>query len=70
MQQLSNQAQEFWFKLIDSDAIKLGIDLVTDLLGLVTDIIDKRGTLTTLGTVGGAILGAKNLGRGKMSPPH
>lgn len=62
MQQLSNQAQEFWFKVIDSEAIKDGVDLATDLLGIVTEIIDTVGVLPTLLTAGGGILGAKNLG--------
>lgn len=48
-QQLSNQAQEFWYKLIDSDTIKNGITLLTELLGLATDFVDTFGILGTAG---------------------
>lgn len=61
-QQLSNQAQEFWYKLIDSDTIKNGITLLTELLGLATDFVDIFGALGTAGIIGGGILGAKNAG--------
>ncbi len=66
MAKLSNQAQEFWYKLIDSDTIKNGITLLTDLLGLATDFVDTFGALGTAGIIGGGILGAKNIGRPKM----
>lgn len=61
-QQLSNQAQEFWYKLIDSDTIKNGITLLTELLGLATDFVDTFGALGTAVTIGGGILGVKNAG--------
>ena len=66
MAKLSNQAQEFWYKLIDSDTIKNGITLLTELLGLATDFVDTFGALGTVGIIGGGILGAKNIGRPKM----
>ena len=62
MAKLSNQAQEFWYKLIDSDTIKNGITLLTELLGLATDFVDTFGALGTAGIIGGGILGAKGLG--------
>ena len=61
-QQLSNQAQEFWYKLIDSDTIKNGITLLTELLGLATDFVDTFGALGTAGVGIGAYLGIKNAG--------
>lgn len=62
MQQLSNQAQEFWFKLIDSETIKDGVDLLTDLLGVATDFVDTFGLLGTIGIGAGAFAGFKNVG--------
>ena len=54
MAKLENQASEFWYKLIDSDTIKNGITLLTDLLGLLTDIVDVFGVggLATIGAAG------------------
>ena len=49
MAKLENQAQEFWYKLIDSDTIKNGITLLTELLGLATDFVDTFGILGTAG---------------------
>lgn len=63
MQQLENRAQEFWFKLIDSEAIKDGIDLLSSLVKGATDFVDKFGVLGTAGIIGGGILGANNLGK-------
>lgn len=54
MTQLENRAQEFWYKVIDSDAIKNGITLLTDLLELGTNIIDTFGVLPTIIGIGGA----------------
>lgn len=59
MAKLENQAQEFWFKFIDSDTIKNGITLLTELLGLATDFVDTFGALGIAGAIGGGILGAK-----------
>lgn len=66
MAKLENQAQEFWHKAIDSDVIKGGISLLTDLLGLATDFVDTIGLLPTAGIGLGAYLGFKNVGRPKM----
>lgn len=68
MQKLENQAQEFWFKLIDSDTIKGGIDLLTGLLDIATKLVDTFGAFGTAAMVGGGILGAKNIGREKRYP--
>ena len=62
-QQLSNQAQEFWYKLIDSDVIKNGITLLTELLGLATDFVDTFGALGTIGLGAGLFTGIKNVGK-------
>lgn len=66
MQQLSNKAQEFWFELIDSEFIKTCIDLLTELLDFLTQIVDKAGLLGTIGLGTGLFAGIKNVGRLKM----
>ncbi len=62
MAQLKNRAQEFWFKVIDSETIKNGIDLLTSLVKGATDLVDIVGTLPPILTTVSGILGSKNLG--------
>ena len=62
MAQLENRAQEFWVKVINSDAIKNGIDLLSTLLKNVTGFVDKVGLLPTIFTGVGAALSFKNVG--------
>lgn len=66
MAQLENRAQEFWFKVIDSETIKDGIDLLSTLLKGATDFVDTVGLLPTILTGVGAALSFKNVGRDKM----
>lgn len=47
--QLQNRAQEFWTKVINSDAIKSGIEMLTNLLELATKLVDTIGVIPTLG---------------------
>lgn len=63
MAQLENRAQEFWFKVIDSETIKNGIDLLSILLKGVTDFVDTVGLLPTILTGIGAGLSLKNIGK-------
>lgn len=62
LQQLTNRAQEFWFKVIDSETIKNGIDLFSTLLKGATDFVDTVGLLPTIFTTISGYLGSKNLG--------
>lgn len=62
MTQLENRAQKFWFKVIDSDTIKNGITLLTNLLESGTDIIDTFGVLPVIMAGIGTDLGIKNVG--------
>ena len=62
MAQLENHAQEFWFKVIDSETIKNGIDLLSTLLKGATDFVDTVGLLPTILTAIGAGLSFKNVG--------
>lgn len=66
MAQLENRAQEFWFKVIDSETIKNGIDLLSTLLKGATEFVDTVGLLPTILTGIGAGLSFKNVGRDKM----
>ena len=59
---LSATAEEFWQKFIDTDFVKNAVSLASDLLGLLTQIIDKFGTLPTIATGIGAALSFKNVG--------
>lgn len=62
MAQLENRAQEFWFKVIDSEAIKNGVDLLSTLLKCATDFVDTVGLLPTILAGIGAALSFKNVG--------
>lgn len=59
---LTSQTQEFWTKVINSDLIKEGITLLTELLELATDLVDNFGVLSTLFTVGSGVLGFRGSG--------
>lgn len=63
---LSATAEEFWQNFIDTDLVKNAVSLASDLLGLLTQIIDKFGTLPTIVTGIGAALSFKNVGRDKL----
>lgn len=66
IQQLTNRMQEFWSVTINSETIKTGISLLTDLVSGATVLVDKLGTLpTALGALGAA-LSVKNVGGRKM----
>ena len=62
MAQLENRAQEFWFKVIDSETIKNGIDLLSTLLKGATYFVDTVGLLPTILTGVAAALSFKNVG--------
>lgn len=66
MAQLENRAQEFWFKVIDSETIKNGIDLLSTLLKGVTNFVDTVGLLPTILAGIGAALSFKNVGIGTL----
>lgn len=63
---LSATAEEFWQTFLDTDTIKNAVTLGTDLLNLLTKIIDNLGLLPTILTGIGATLSFKNVGRDKM----
>ena len=59
---LSATAEEFWQKFINTDFVKNVVSLASDLLGLLTKIVDKFGTIPTLATAISAALSFKNVG--------
>lgn len=60
---LSATAEEFWQKFIDTDFVKNVVSSASDLLGLLTQIIDKFGTIPTIATAISAALSFKNIGK-------
>ena len=69
MAQLENRAQEFWFKIIDSETIKNGIDLLSTLIKGATDFVDTVGLLPTVLAGISTALSFKNVGGNKMHFP-
>lgn len=59
---LSATAEEFWQKFINTDFVKNVVSLASDLLGLLTKIVDKFRTIPTLATAISAALSFKNVG--------
>lgn len=59
---LSATAEEFWQTIIDKDAVKNTVTLATNLLDILTKIVDKIGLIPTLATGIGAALSFKNVG--------
>lgn len=66
VQKLQNRMQEFWATVIDTDTVKTGISLLTDLVSGATALVDKLGTLPTVLGALGAALSVKNVGGRKM----
>lgn len=59
---LQNNAQEFWVTFINSDTVKNGISLLSNLLEILNKLVGTIGSLGTISTIGGGILGANGLG--------
>ena len=59
---LSATAEEFWQSFINKDVVKNAVTLASDLLGILTKIIDNIGVLPTLFTAASAALSFKNIG--------
>lgn len=57
MSQLTTSIEEFWNKTIDSDVLKLIIDLLTNALSLVNDLIGSIGSLPSILSTVSPIIG-------------
>ena len=66
LQSLETEAKIAWINILDSETLKSGVDLLTGLVKVVGQLVDKFGLLGSAGLIGGGILGAKNIGRPKM----
>lgn len=53
LQLLQNRAQEFWYNVINSDALKTIVSGATSVLEVVDKIVDKIGILPAILTGGG-----------------
>ena len=63
LQSLETEAKIAWLNILDSEILKDGVDLLTGLVKVVGQLVDKFGVLGTTAIVGGGILGGKNLGK-------
>lgn len=66
LQRLTNKTQEFWATAIDSDAIKGGITVLTNLVDLATALVDKLGLVKTAALGISAALSLNNVGELKL----
>lgn len=65
--QFTNEVQEFWHGLIDSETIKLFITSATTIIDLIGKITGALGELGTIGLGAGIFAGAKNFGKYRIS---
>lgn len=62
LDRLSASWQEFSNHFLDSSFIKGIVDFGNTTINVIDDVNSALGTLGTIATIGGGILGAKNLG--------
>lgn len=60
-----NEAEKFWYTFISSESVKNVITDMTDLLSVVTKIVEKLGSVPALLTAIGGLLSFKNIGKTK-----
>lgn len=62
LQSLETEAKIAWINILDSDTLKSGIDLLTGLVKVIGELVDKFGLLGTAGIGLSAGLAFKNVG--------
>ena len=62
LQSLETEAKIAWINILDSDTLETGVDLLTGLVKIVGQLVDKFGLLNVASVGIGGFLGAKNLG--------
>ena len=62
LQSLENTAKSAWIKILDSETIKGGVDLLNSLLEVIVGLVDTFGALPTIAGIGGIVAGFKNVG--------
>ena len=66
LQSLETEAKIAWLNILDSETLKDGVDLLTGLVKVVGQLVDKFGLIGTAAGIGGIVAGFKNIGRPKM----
>lgn len=61
LQSLETEAKIAWINILDSETLKGGVDLLTGLVKVVGQLVDKFGLLGTAGITIGAVQGFKKL---------
>lgn len=59
---MSNQWAEFINQIVTADDLKTGVNMLTGLLSVITDISSALGSFGTIGVGAGLIAGIKNVG--------
>lgn len=62
LESLKTETKIAAINLIDSEGLKTGIDLLTDLVKILGQVIDKVGLLGTIGIGAGIFAGFENVG--------
>ena len=62
LQNLENVGKTAWIHILDSDALKSGVDVLSMLIELLDTFVSKAGVLGTLGLGVGLLTGFKNVG--------
>lgn len=66
LQALKNEAKIAWINILDSDTLKGGVEILTTLLKILGELVDKAGLFSSIGIGAGIYAGIKNVGRLKM----
>lgn len=67
LQSLETEAKIAWINILDSDLLKGGVDLLSGLVKIVGQLVDKFGLLNVASVGIGGFLGAKNLGLAQVT---
>ena len=62
--QFSNEVQEFWYNLIDSETVKFFVDAGTTIIDIIGKITSALGEIGTIGAGLGAVFSFKTLKNG------
>lgn len=62
--QFTNEVQEFWYNLIDSETVKTIVDAGTKIMDVLGNIVGYLGEIGTLGAVAGGFFGIKSVFKG------
>ena len=65
LQNLENVGKTAWIHILDSEALKSGIDVLSMLIELLDTLVSKAGLIGTIGLGAGLFTGTQNVGRSK-----